>query len=237
MNSSCHGFGETFSASFYKLLSTCPKEERLCCPTSAEKILFLKAFAIFNGLTDSEQNPISFSTYFLARFWKLHSRCPEEHFSEQNLPEKSFFLKFSFRILNKNYLGFARNLFGRFPKKRSTCPEEQSVKSAESKKAMMPKFFGEFSDKSRAFDGKFPADLSILQSTCPETFWGKSIFSIIISIGNFFEHWTQIVKVLAKLSLQVSTNCFLHVERRNACVVQLLRRKFCFWKLLQFSMD
>ena len=60
LGANSQGFGETASAQLYKLLSTCPKEKRLCCSTFEEKILFLKAFVVFNGLTDSEKNPICF---------------------------------------------------------------------------------------------------------------------------------------------------------------------------------
>ena len=141
-------------------------------------------------------------------------------------------INFFFSEFEQKYSDFSPKSFGRFPKKRSTCPEEQSVKSVESKRNMKPKFFGELFDKSQTFGGKLAADLSKLHSTCRANFWGKSIFSSMNLIGNFFGHWTHIVKGLAELSPQVSKNCFLHVRRRNACVVQLFRRMFCFWKFL-----
>ena len=67
LNSSCHGFGETFYANFKKLLSTCPKEKRLCCPTFQGKVLFLNPFVIFKEWTDSQPNLIS---YFYLNFGK-----------------------------------------------------------------------------------------------------------------------------------------------------------------------
>ena len=63
LNANCQGFGETFSASFYKLLSTCPKEKRMCCPTFEDKTLFLEVFVVFKGLTDTERS--SFSLFYL----------------------------------------------------------------------------------------------------------------------------------------------------------------------------
>ena len=186
MNANCQGFGGTFSASFIKLLSTCPKEKHLSCPTSEKKILFLKAFVIFNGLTDSEQNPICF---FHLIFGK----------------------------------GVKAALYG----SRGTVCGKLWVK-----KRYETKFSWGFFDKFRTFVGKFPAFLSKLHSSCRATFWGKSIFSSLILIGNFFGHWRRIVTGLAELSPQVSTNCFLHVRRKNTCLVQLLRRNFCLWKLL-----
>ena len=184
MNANCQGFGGTFSASFKKLLSTCPKEKHFSCPTSEKKILFLKAFVIFNGLTDSKQNPICFF-----------------------------------------HLIFGKGVKAAFYVSRATVCGKLWIK-----KRYETKFSWGFFDKFRTFVGNFPAFLSKLLSTCRATFWGKSIFSNLILIGNFFGYWTQIVKGLAELSPQVSKN--LHVRRRNACVVQLFRGKFCFWMLL-----
>ena len=73
-------FGETASgtvvqtacAQLYKLLSTCPKEKRSCCSNFEEKVLFLKVFITFNGLTDSKQNPISF---FSPKNWQDSQSC------------------------------------------------------------------------------------------------------------------------------------------------------------------
>ena len=72
LKANCHGFGGTFSARFKKLLSTCPKEKRLCCPTFQEKVLFLKVFVVYKVLTDSERNSFSF---FLPNFWPGSQSC------------------------------------------------------------------------------------------------------------------------------------------------------------------
>ena len=72
LGANSQGFGETASAQLYKLLSTCSKEKRLCCPTFEEEILFLKNFVIFNGLTDSEQNIIGF---FSPKNWQGSQSC------------------------------------------------------------------------------------------------------------------------------------------------------------------
>ena len=142
----------------------------------------------------------------MARFWKLHSRCPEDHFSEEKLPEKKLFLNFPFRVLIENTLTFPEKILADFKKKRSTCPEEQSVESCESKKAMKPKLFAEFFDKSRAFGGNFPADLSKLHSTCRANFWGKWI-------NRYSRVWIWLVT-------------FLDIERKLSRVWRNFLRKF-----------
>ena len=72
LGANSQGFGKTASAQLYKLLSTCPKEKRSCCSNFEEKVLFLKVFITFNGLTDSKQNPISF---FSPKNWQDSQSC------------------------------------------------------------------------------------------------------------------------------------------------------------------
>ena len=109
LKSSCHGFGETFSASFYKLLSTCPKEERLCCPTFEEKILFQKVLVIFKELTDSKQKPIRF---FPPNNWQGSQSCilgVQKHISRRKTYLKEVVFKFFLS-------GFEKIVLGLFPK-------------------------------------------------------------------------------------------------------------------------
>ena len=200
LGANSQSFGETAFAQLYKLLSTCPKEKRLCCPTFEEKILFLKVFVVFNGLADSEQNPISF---FSPNKWQGSRSCilgVQKNISRRKtyLKKLFFFISF-FGFWTKSTQTFPENFLAEFKKSVLRVRRNSLWQAVSQKKLRNKNFSRNFLANLGLLMENFRPFLSKLHSSCQATFWWKAASASEMLISNFFWHLAQTLKVLAKL--------------------------------------